>query len=51
MRLPNKIKNNFWVLNWAPVLMLSLAIFAAVTIVSVLLDIIDLLTGTQVCGL
>jgi hypothetical protein len=44
MRLPNKIKNNFWVLNWAPISMLSLAILAAVIIVNVLLTAIDILT-------
>ena len=51
MRLPNKIKNNFWVLNWVPVTMLTLALIFLFVAVNAALILIDILTGTQVCGL
>jgi len=51
MKLPNKIKNNFWVLNWVPVTMLSIAILAAVIILNGALILIDILTTSQICGL
>jgi hypothetical protein len=45
MKISNKIKNNFWILNWAPISMLVLSIIFLFVAVNAALTLIDILTS------